>query len=156
MSYPPQGLDKKDVLANQTTQIADLEILKEHVHSVGEVAPWGSAPITLTSGAGAYTWGDYSDDIIAANEVTEIFDIHYAIISSVSENADFEVELVYGASDTVAAEINFRRTNAFTSSIDLKVMTPRISANSRVRARMRDSAGNEASAAIKVKYHTYD
>lgn len=130
------------------------EVLDEHIHSEQLVAPWGAAPVLLTSGGGAWTFGAYSNDIIALNAVTSLFDLHWAVLTGASANGDFEIEIVYGAADTVACHVAFSRTNAFTASITLPIMTIRLPANSRVRARMRDSVG-AATCSIKVLYHTY-
>lgn len=130
------------------------EPIEEHLHSAQQASPWGAAPVTLTSGGGAYTWGAYSNDIIAAGVVPSLFDLHWVIVSAASANGDFEIEFVYGAADTVACHAAFTRTNAFTSSIALPLMSIRMPAGSRIRARMRDSAGG-LTCNVKLLYHEY-
>lgn len=131
----------------------------DHLHHQQLVSPTGAAgagaaPITLTSGAGAYNLGAFSGDIIAAAQVTVPFDIHWIVVANASANAWYEITLYWGAADTEAARIPFARTNVFVTSIALPVHTIVIPANSRVRAKMQDSVG-ASTADVKILYHTY-
>lgn len=133
-----------------------LGFLSMHVHPENgqQVAPWGAAPVVLTSGGGAWTFGAFSNDIIAAGVTIEEFDLHWAVISDVSANENYEVEIVYGDTDIIACRCAFTRTNPFTSSISVPLLTRRLPIGSRVRARMRDGTGGNQ-AAVKVFYHEY-
>lgn len=108
----------------------------------------------LTSGAGAYNFGAYSADILAAGLLVDLFDLHWVVVSAPDTNANYEIDFVYGATDTTACVCKFSRTNVFNSSITLPLMTIRMPAGSRIRARMRDSAGG-STARVSVFYHTY-
>jgi len=50
--------------------------IQEHLHSSQLIAPSG-APITLTSGGGAWTLGDFSNDFIAADAIANPFDLYW-------------------------------------------------------------------------------
>lgn len=128
--------------------------IEEHVHSPQEVAPSGAGAVALTSDAVGWTLGDFSNDIIAADAVTDPFDLHWAIIANADANAWYEVVLYYGATDIECARIAFARTNVFVTSITLPVQTIILPANSRVRAKMMDSVGGSG-AEIKVFFHRY-
>ncbi len=97
--------------------------LNDHVHCVQQVAPWGAVPILLTSGVGAFTFGAYSADIIAAGITTYLFDLHWVIFTGPTANANYEIEFVYGAADTLACRCQFSRAAPFTASISVPVMT---------------------------------
>lgn len=140
--------------ADKMTSHDHLHIAEEHMHSIAFVRPTGAAPITLTSGAGAWNLGAFSNDIIAANDITEEFDLHWGDISAPSANDDYEIVLYYGAGDTECARISFSRSGVFVGSIQVGTMTPRIPANSRVRAKMMDGTGSRT-ANIKLAGHEY-
>ncbi len=128
--------------------------LNLHIHKNQQVAPWGSGPVLLTSGAGAYNFGAYSNDIIAAGVTTNLFDLHWAIISAASANGNFEIEFYYGAGDTPVCRVDFSRTSPFTASVTLPLMTIQMPAGSRIRARSRDSIG-ASTCEVKVLFHEY-
>jgi hypothetical protein len=130
-------------------------IINEHLHSEQEVAPNGAASIAIASNVAAWTFGAFTADIIAAGAVAYKFDIHHIFIASVSQNATYEIQLYYGAADTSACWVRFTRDAPFTSSIDLPTITHLIPAGSRIRAKMKDSAGG-GTAIISIYYHAYD
>jgi len=129
-------------------------ILEQHFHEFRYVAPWGFVPVPLTSGGGSYNWGNYAE-ILGAGKEPLPFDIHWVIVSGASADADYEIELCYGADDTPCAQISFARTVAQDRSESIQCMTPIIPGGSRIRARCRDSVGSK-SISIKIAYHHYD
>ncbi len=131
-----------------------IQLIYDHLHQERLVAPWGSAPVLLTAGVGAYNYGNYSNDILAANAEPLPFDIHWCILSGASANDDFEVSLVYGAADTECAEISYTRTVAQDQSASIQVMTGILPGGSRIRARCRSGAGGNT-ISIKIAYHHY-
>ncbi|MFA5401808.1 MAG: hypothetical protein WC359_15255, partial [Dehalococcoidia bacterium] len=115
--------------------------LYEHNHGSQFVRPTGAVPIVLTAGA-AWTLGDFSADIIAAADITNPFDLHWAELSGPDTNASYEIVLYYGAADTEYCRCAFTRTGVFTSSITVPLQGPIIPAGSRIRAKlMSDQAG---------------
>ncbi len=137
-----------------TNTAGKLHELDEHIHSQQLVAPSGAPPVTLTSGGGAWTLGNFSNDIIAAAAVALTFDIHWFEISNASANVDYEIVIYAGAGDTEMARTKFTRTAPFTSSKTLPCQTIQIAKGSRVRAKMMDSAGG-ATCEVSINYHTY-
>ena len=128
--------------------------IEEHLHSAQQVAPSAGAPITLTSGVGVWTLGDFSNDFIANGVVANTFDLHWIAISAADSNVWYEIVLYCGATDIECARVAFGRTAVFTNSISVPVMTVILPAGIRIRAKMMDSAGG-STANIKVFYHTY-
>ncbi len=135
--------------------IGNLHELCDHIHSPQMVAPSGAAGITVTSNVAAWTLGNFSNDIIAADAVLLPFDIHWVIVSGEDANADYELVLYYGAADTECGRTAFTRTNAALTSHSMPMQTIIIPRKSRVRAKIMDSVGGSA-ATIKILYHTYD
>ena len=131
------------------------KVLEPHIHEVQYVAPWGAAPVTLTSLAGAYNWGLYSADIIADDAIPYLFDLHWAVIADSDANGHYEVEFYHGATDIVCSRAKFTRTAPFTNSITIPLLTHQLPIGSRVRARLRHSVG-VASCLVTVYYHQYE
>jgi hypothetical protein len=128
--------------------------IDEHFHSVQMVRPTGAAGITVTSAGGAWTLGNFSNDIIVAGDVNLPVDVHWVVISNESANAEYELVFYYGATDIECARVAFSRSNPTLRSTELHVQTPILPAGSRVRAKLMDSAGGSA-CGVKVLLHTY-
>ena len=126
----------------------------QRVHAGGKIAPSGADPITITSGAGAWTLGNFSNDLIAAGAVSQSFAIHWMVISNPSQNAWYDIVLYYGDTDIECARTTFARENNFVNSINVPVQMRVLPAGTRVRAKMMDSVGG-GSCDIKVIYHEY-
>lgn len=122
------------------------------LHTKPYVAPWGAAPVTLLSGAGAYNFGAFSADIIAAGAIAYDMHIETVIIGKTTAAANYEISLVYGPTDIEIAQISF--TGIKNTSDSIPKFTEEIPAGSRIRARMRDSLG-ASSAEIKIGYHLH-
>ena len=131
------------------------QILNGHIHQEQLAFPWGAIPVQVTSAAGAFNWGGYSADIIPAAATAYEFDLHWAVISNASANADYEMEFYYGPTDIMASRAKFSRTAPFTSSATIPLMSHLIPAGQRVRARLRDSAG-ASNCFVAVFCHEYE
>ena len=129
--------------------------IQEHLHSAQLVAPSGAAPITLTSGGGGWTLGNFGLDFIAADAVANPFDLHWLVVTGADSNVWYEIVLYYGGSDIECCRVAFGRTAVFTSSITVPLMTKVLAASSRVRGKMMDDTGGAVCTA-KIFYHTYD
>lgn len=122
-----------------------------HDHSEQFVAPL-AAPITLTSGVGAYTLGNFSDDFIAAGATTGEFDITAIGFGTPDINGTYTVILYAGATDVEIGQVSFNRQGVFTSSIYRDMSTIILPAGTRIRAKMMDSTGG-ATCVSKIYYH---
>ena len=115
---------------------------------------WGQLPHTLTAGGGAFTWGAYSADYCAAGAIANDFQLVGAMVGQPSANANYEVEIVYGPTDIPCCHTKFCRSSPFISSLPILARSPRLPAGSRVRARMRDSAGGNT-VMMCLMYHLF-
>ena len=129
--------------------------IQEHLHSTQRVAPSGLAPITLTSGAGGWNLGDFSNDFIATDAVANPFDLHWVVVEGPSANEWYEIVFYYGTTDIECCRAAFGRTAVFTNSISIPLMTKVLPTGSRIRAKMMDGTGG-ANCKAKVFYHAYD
>ncbi len=130
------------------------QLIEEHLHSPQLVAPSGAAGIALQSGAGAWTLGNFSNDIIAAGAEDDAFDLHGVDVENPNTNANYEIVFYYGATDIECGRVTFTRVNANLLSRSTTLQTGFIPAGSRVRAKMMDSVGN-STCSVKVWYHHY-
>ena len=127
-------------------------MINEAIHNTQKCAPTAADPITVTAGGGAWTLGNYSNDIIADAAIANPFSIHHVVISNPDTNEDYEL-LLY-AVDTLIACVPFTRTNNFVNSIQVAVATPMLDAGTQVRAKLRDGTGG-AICNVKVVYHEH-
>ena len=123
----------------------------KHDHSEQYVAPL-AAPITLTSGAGSYELGAFSDDFLAAGATTDSFDIMAIGFGTPDINGTYTVILYAGNSDTEIGQVSFNRQGVFTSSIYRDMRTVILPAGTRIRAKMMDQTGG-ATCVSKIYYH---
>lgn len=153
----------RDVIGNKTDNesgdslYSKIYIAEKHVHGACKVAPTLATGITVTAttGAGAWTLGAFSSDIIAAGAVADPFDIHYINIESLSANTTYELVLYYGAGDTEAGRVRFSRLNNNEAQNAVPFMSPLIPGGSRVRAKLATPADDGENCVISVYYHTY-
>jgi hypothetical protein len=153
----------RDVIGNRsdghsTTTIAGrVHQMVEHAHSINELYPVLSAPITLTKAAGAYAAFPTPIEIIPASTIDEDFDIHWAIVSAISANGDFILRLYQGAggSETVIATKSFVRNAVQSQEGALYVITPLILANARISAAISSGNAGQDTADLKLEFHKY-
>jgi len=145
---------KDEYFAKYIAQRLD-DVVIAHIEARQLVAPWGAAPVTVASAAGAFNWGAYSNDIIADGAVAHDFMLHWAVLADADANGHYELEFYYGATDIWCARCAFTRTAPFTSSVMVTLKSQTLPANSRIRARMRHSVG-VASALVKIYYHHHN
>jgi len=152
------NLQMRDVIGNKTdthdgTSIMSfLDRLDEHIHSEQKVYPTGAAPVTATSGVGAWTLGSYAE-IVPVNTITTQFDLRWIVISEPSGNEDYE--LVLYAATTEIARIPFTRVAVFDQSVNLPLQTPILPANTQIQAKIMDGTGS-LTAKVKLLYHIYN
>ena len=61
-----------------------MRVVNEHMHSPQHVAPTGAVAVAVTSGAGSWALGDFSNDILANGFVDHVFDLHWVDIAEVT------------------------------------------------------------------------
>jgi len=132
-----------------------MSVVNEHVHSPQHVAPSGAGAITITSGAGSWNLGDFSNDILADGFVDHIFDLHWVDIAVPSANAEYEIVFYAGVDDVEICRTSFSRASILERSFTYPLQTNLLLAGSRVRAKMMDSIG-DGTCKVKVFYHEYE
>jgi hypothetical protein len=130
-----------------------LHILNEHVHTASKVYPTLADGVAVASHADAWTLGSFVE-IVPADTITSIFDIHHVSVEALDDNTVYELVLYYGETDIEAGRVRFTKNANLDAIIDKPVHTPLIPANSKIRAKLASAAGN-SSATISIFYHTY-
>lgn len=171
MSYPPQGLDKADVLANLAVvdanvddSLANIAVLQHHIHSRFRVYPQDvGATITLAANAVANTFGSWTQ-IVPINTI----DFKYMVIGLLLEAVDaattYLVQLGYsivdGADPTTAQIIGERRIKLVTVPIAratevLGIAASHCPANAKLWGRLKTAsiAADEAEVSVAVIRH---
>ena len=129
-----------------------VEAAYQHVHKEARVAPSKNTGVTVTSSATAWTLGDFSADIIAANSVGATYDLHWVNVESMDTNGIYEI-VFYAGNDEIARVRTSRQDN-FTKREALFVESPWIGDGVALRAKVAHSVGS-AACVVSVGYHTY-
>lgn len=136
----------------------DIHYIEEHFHSAQKTYPDLADPVSIVSTNGVGTWTLGADtEIVPISTITEEYDLHHIVISSISANEDFQLNLYSGAdgAGTLICSVSFSRVDAFTRSFDMPVMTDILPANTRVYGKLADGDDAGITVLIKVLYHTY-
>jgi hypothetical protein len=154
---------ESDVIGNKTDdEIGDsiyskLYIIGKHLHSKSKVYPTLASAKTINK-VNTTSWGlDASTvEIIPANTITEIFDIHYINIGSISANDEYEILLFEGTvgNEVEIARGSFDRT-VTVSEGSLPIQTDLIPANTRISAKLTSLGANARNISVKLHYHEY-
>ena len=142
--------------ASTATLLAYGNMGYQHVHNPCRVYPTRVDPVLITAANGAWAAFPAPTEIIPANTITTAYDIHWAIVSNLSETDYYEMKIYGGAggSEAEIAHIAFSKTAVFIQEGNLPVQVPRIAANTRISAAI--SCGTAlATCRVKFYYHEY-
>lgn len=151
-----------DVLGNKTDNesgnsvYSKLHMLSDHIHSACKVYPTLANGITLTSGAEAWALGAAWAEVVLANAIGSVFDIHRIHIGDYSNNTTYEMVLASGSAgnEVEIGRVRYTRTSNTNPGAYLPFITPLILANSRISAKLACAAGG-ATSVMSIFYHTY-
>lgn len=163
----PDNLTPADVIGNKTDtprgNIWGLYSLMNfsklgfyHVHAQSQVYPTLATPVLLTSAAGAWGWGAWTE-IIPAAGIANDFDIHWCMVSDISATDYFELSLAsgLGGAEVEIGRIAFHRNGNFVQEGNLPIQVPVQDAGNRISARIACGAGGLKTCRLKVYYHIY-
>lgn len=174
MGYPPQGLDKADVLANQATLLSRLTETRagyiddnyDALHHASVVFPGDTDLIcTFTAGQAAHTWGAWAE--IEDNEGTKLSDLIASLpghLTTIQEeelsdiNALYMLEIAYGETTKVPlTEQRFAGTGKFQSPRNLaRTFVKEIPAGEKVYYRMKTDTAVADTAKIHIRFHLHE
>ena len=141
---------------NSDTVVGRLESNEDHIHKPSKVYPSNAAGVNVAGGAGAWQHGN-KVEIIPANTITDVFDIHYVIVEDVSANDVYQIQLYTGSA---GSEVLYGTTKTTESTIlgngqaSVPIRTSKTAANTRISASVASSSGND-NIDISLEYHEY-
>jgi len=152
-----------DVIGNKTdghdgnSAMSFLHIINEHLHNIVFIRPSLAGSVTLTSGAGAWAAYPTPTQIIAANNITEDFDLHFLDISDISANGEYQIALYTGAalSEVLVGEFGAVRNAVQSQEGARNILTPLFDANTRISAALSSSNAGANTINIKLEGHKY-
>lgn len=153
----------RDVIGNRsdghdTDSVAGrLHMVHDHFHKPMDVFPTGVSGVTVTAGdAEAWDLGDFAV-VVAANDITSPFDIHFVVVEAMSADATYELILFSGvdASEVEIAHARFVRITNILRSESIPIQTPINVANGQIKAKLMSSSGAANTATISLAYHLY-
>lgn len=138
--------------------LAHLNTAYLHAHGASFTYPSIDDAVVLTAGAGAWGTGGTIVEVIPADTITKAFDIHWAFVSAISENAEIIVRLYSGESGSEVPfhDVPAERTSVTSQAGSIAVQVPQIEANTRISARIYSSVAGTSTAKIKLMGHVYD
>jgi len=174
MSYPPQGLDKADVLADLDTLLSRLTEARagyiddnfDALHHASVIFPGDTDLIvTFSTGTDAHAWGTWAE--IEDNEGTKLSDLiaslpgHITVIQEeeLSDiNALYMLEIAYGETTKVPlTEQRFAGTGKFQSPRNLaRTYGVEIPAGEKVYYHMKSDTAGVKTAKIHIRFHLHE
>lgn len=126
-------------------------IIDEHTHEASRIYPALAVSLQVVSSNVAHTLGVFKE-IVAANQITEHFDIHWIAVQAASANGEYE--LVLYAATTEIGRCSFARTDK--KDIDAVPFQCAIQpANTQIQAKLSTNNAVGDTCNIKIMYHLY-
>lgn len=139
------------------TLMGRTRMFEEHFHNVDLVMPSLADGALVTSKNIVWTLGDDFAVVIATDAIPNDFDIHWINIEDASVNGVYEVWLYSGAdaAEVVIAKKRFVREAARVATTGIPMITPRIPANTQIKAKLASDGAAADTANVSVNYHVY-
>jgi len=174
MSFPPQGLDKADVLANQATLLSRLTETRagyiddnyDALHHASVIFPSDTdLECTFTAGEAAHTWSAWTE--IEDNEGTKLSDLiaslpgHLTVVQeeNLSDiNALYMLEIAYGETTKVPlTEQRFAGSGKFENPPNqARTFGKRIPAGEKIYYRMKSETAVADTAKVHLRFHSHE
>lgn len=127
-------------------------IIEHDQHGAASVYPTMANGVTVSANAAAWTLGNYVE-VVPANGITSIFDIHYINFENITTNSTYE--LVLYAVTTEIGRLRFFKSGTRDPGSGKYFQTPRIAANTQIQAKLMDASVGVTSITFSIGYHTY-
>jgi len=134
-----------------------------HVHDSAKVYPTGAGelgadPVPIASEAVTPWTHGVKTQVVPVNIIDKYFDIHWIIVSNITEADDYELRVYKGASESEIeiGRIAFsRNATQDRASYPLPIQIPPQAPNTRISMSLACGDGDGASCEVKIYYHTY-
>lgn len=172
MSYPPQGLDKADVLANQATLLSRLTATRagyiDDINGALNHATYlfpGDTGLTcmFTAGEALNTWSAWAEIVDSgANTLSSLFAAVRGHITVIQEeevsdiNTRYQLELAFGDAKTHITSQRFAGSGKFQNPDNhARIFAFEIPAGEVVYYRMKSNTAVADTALVHIRYHTH-
>jgi len=127
-----------------------------HVHAPAKVYPTLDDAVVVTAAAAAWTLGSITE-IIPADTITNAFDIHWIVLTDISDVDQYELVLYSGLaeSEEEIGRIAFSRNTNFVQEGNLPIQVPVQLSNTRISAALACKSTSDHTSSVKVYYHIY-
>lgn len=129
-----------------------------HVHGAPFIRPDHANSVQLTAQASAWGVSGAIVEVIPANNITKNFDLHWIIISGISENCELQVDIYAGeaGSEALIGGAVAVRNAVQSQEGAVRIQIPQQPANTRISCKLSSSTVNATTANVKFMGHVYD
>jgi hypothetical protein len=145
-------------LYGNNTIMAHLNTGYYHIHGQPFVRPNLASSTVLTAGAGAWDTSGAKTEVIPANSLNvSAFDLHWIVISAISENSEIQIDIYKGAalSEVLIGSVKAVRNAIQSQEGAVKVQVPQQEINTRISCRVSSSAAGATTCAVSFLGHYY-
>lgn len=128
----------------------------QHIHKPAKCYPSLANGKVITGSATAWTLGNFIE-VIPANTITSVYDIHWINFENASANDIYELVLYKGlaGSEIEIGRIRTHKDSNQTGTSNVPIQIPALMPNTRISAKLASSSGGD-NVTISVFYHEYD
>jgi len=151
----PGRISRQYIIPTTDLYKRKIDLINEQTHTgIYYTYPPNAAGVTITSAAGAYTKGAYTEIIPVDTILTQYF-ITGVTLSNLTVNTDYELDIATGlaASEVIIATVSHKTDNTNLAHECLFPVPIKISSNTRISARSSDGTGSLTSI-VKIRYKT--
>jgi len=149
----PGKVVRRYIIPSNDLHQRKISLINEQTHTGRYYTyPPNAAGVTITSAAGAYTKGDYTE-IIPVDTILTQYYITGITISNMTVNTDYELDIATGlaAAEVIIATVSHMTDNTNLAHECLFPIPIKISSNIRISARSSDGTGSLTSI-VKIRY----
>lgn len=142
--------------ASDQTLLGYHNSLYQHVHKPSKCYPTLANGIVVTGGVPAWALGSFVE-VIPANTITTMFDIHYINFEDASATDSYELVLYggLGGAEVEVGRVRTSRESATSGITNVPIQIPPQMANTRISAKVASKTGNGDTVTISFYYHIY-
>jgi len=153
----------RDVIGNKNdTSQGDsiysyVHTIEEHIHNDVFIRPDLSGHINVQKATGIWAAYPTPTEIIAANDITSPFDLHFMNLTGISSTGGYQIALYAGppGSETKVATFGFARNSVVSQEGTRLIMTRLFPANTRISAALSGNMNAQESVNVKLEGHDY-
>ena len=147
----PYSVDDNSIIAHLKTNYF-------HAHGKALIYPDKAAPVTLTSGSGAWSTGGTITQVIPTATLTvSAFDLHWINISDISATSHFVIDVYAdsGGGDVLIGSTRGWRNGNFVFEGAKRIQIPQQPAGTKISCKLSDDTAGTITCAVSFEGHYY-